>query len=268
MTGSFLVYSEGTNFNYKTDMTVKLMLNTDRPSKTGKYPLVFRIIHLRKKKLIYTPYRLRKGEFDPASRSVVACCGSDIGTRERAEINRTLQRQTQEIERIAAFLQQTKPGYTRGVSLVDILFLKKTDIADAPIWYTRHKTKQRLRIAVNEAIGRLVRKYDEPGSHFVFPFIGRLPRRSLYARYRSVLGAVNYYLKQLGKRLDIDTPLTTYVARHSWATQAKELGAPVTVISEGLGHTSEKTTQIYLKEFDRNVVDSINDTLSDLYTGK
>ena len=58
--------------------------------------------------------------------------------------------------------------------------------------------------------------------------------------------------------------LTTQMIRHSWATQAKEIGAPIAVISEGLGHTSEKTTRIYLKEFDRSIVDAINEKVSAL----
>ena len=58
--------------------------------------------------------------------------------------------------------------------------------------------------------------------------------------------------------------MSSHVARHSWATLARESGAPVAVISEGLGHTSEKTTQIYLKEFDRQIVDRVNRIVSSL----
>ena len=61
---------------------------------------------------------------------------------------------------------------------------------------------------------------------------------------------------------NVEISITTHMSRHSWATQAKEAGAPIAVISEGLGHTSEKTTRIYLKEFDRSVVDAVNEKVT------
>ena len=73
---------------------------------------------------------------------------------------------------------------------------------------------------------------------------------------------VNRYLKQVGKLLHIDIPLTTYVARHSWATIAKNEGIPISLISEGLGHTSEKTTQIYLASFPVDAVNRVNESVA------
>ena len=58
--------------------------------------------------------------------------------------------------------------------------------------------------------------------------------------------------------LKLSVPLTLYVARQSWASVAKAKGVPVSVISEGLGHDSETTTQIYLASLDSSVVDKAN----------
>lgn len=64
--------------------------------------------------------------------------------------------------------------------------------------------------------------------------------------------------------LNFAMPLTTYVARHSWATIAREQGVPTAVISEGLGYSCENTTRIYLKEFDRSVIGSVNKKIASL----
>ena len=86
----------------------------------------------------------------------------------------------------------------------------------------------------------------------------------MYQQYRRALERVNRNLKEVARLGEINTPLSMYVSRHSWASQAKALGAPIAVISESLGHTSEKTTQIYLKEFDQSVVDQVNALVSAL----
>ena len=72
----------------------------------------------------------------------------------------------------------------------------------------------------------------------------------------------NKYLKRIAVKCEIDTKLTGYVARHSWATIAKKMGYSVEVISEGLGHGEIRTTQIYLADFDDNVLDDANDMIT------
>lgn len=147
--------------------------------------------------------------------------------------------------------------YTRGMSFVDIIYLKRTDIVEGVIYYRRRKTDQLLEVAVTEPLQQLIDKYDVD-EEYVLPFINESDRPTLYERYHAVYGNFYRSLNLLKEILDLNTHLTTYVARHSWATIAKEQGASTTLISESLGHTSEKTTQIYLKEFDRSVIDSIN----------
>ncbi len=72
---------------------------------------------------------------------------------------------------------------------------------------------------------------------------------------------INRQLKLIANRLELPIPLTMYVARHSWASAAKARGIPVSVISEGMGHDSELTTQIYLASLDTSVVDRANSIL-------
>lgn len=150
--------------------------------------------------------------------------------------------------------------YTRGMSFVDIIYLRHTDIVDEVIRYRRQKTNQYMEIAVTEPLRRLINKYHTD-QIYVLPFINEHDQPTLYKQYQATYGSIYRSLRVLQKKLSLSTPLTTYVARHSWATIAKEWGASTAIISEGLGHTSENTTRIYLKEFDRSVIDRVNEKI-------
>lgn len=143
---------------------------------------------------------------------------------------------------------------------MDIVFLKRSR---QEIDYYRKKTKQRLRIGLTPQLSALINKYDN-NTEYVFPILNPNSPKPLYKQYRLALERVNRNLKQVGRMLGIETKLTTYVARHSWATQARRSGAPMAVISEGLGHTSEETTRIYLQKFDQSILDKVNEQLSEL----
>lgn len=153
--------------------------------------------------------------------------------------------------------------FCRGMPFVDIVYLKKNDINDGVIGYRRHKTNQWLQIAVMPQLERLIRKYENP-SPYVFPILTDTSVQEQHRLYRLALERTNRNLKRVAQMCDVPISLSTYHARHSWATQAKNIGTPIAVISEGLGHTSEKTTRIYLKEFDRSVVDAVNEKVSAL----
>ena len=138
--------------------------------------------------------------------------------------------------------------YARGMPFVDIVFLKHDSIINGIIYYERNKTGQRMQVRVIPPLAALIEKY-----------ITSFSDRTSYMQYRYALGNVNRLLKRLGRRLHLPLVLTTYVARHSWATIAKEEGFSIASISEGLGHTSEATTQIYLQSFNSEVIDKINE---------
>lgn len=152
--------------------------------------------------------------------------------------------------------------YTRGMSFVDMAFLKYSNISDNAIYYTRNKTGQPLRVKIVEPLRQLINKYRNNGK-YVLPILSS-GSKSLYTRYRSGLKRHNHFLKLLSESLHLPVPLTSYVARHSWATIAKKSGIPVSVISEGLGHSNEKITYTYLAELDPSVIDTANDCVTNL----
>lgn len=151
--------------------------------------------------------------------------------------------------------------YARGMPFVDIVFLKHDSIISGIIYYERNKTGQRMQVRVIPPLAALIEKYRD-SYPYVLPYITSFSDRTSYIQYRYALGNVNRLLKRLGKRLHLPLVLTTYVARHSWATIAKEEGFSVASISEGLGHTSEATTQIYLQSFNNEVIDKINEKVA------
>ena len=153
--------------------------------------------------------------------------------------------------------------YARGMSFVDMVFLKKENVKCNFIEYYRHKTQQLIRVSLTDQLKDIISRYQSD-SDYIFPVIDESSDLLPYRQYRLALGKAERRLKQLGQRLGYEVELTTYVARHSWATQAKECGIPVSVISEGLGHTSEKTTRIYLKEFDQRVLDECDQLVAQL----
>lgn len=147
--------------------------------------------------------------------------------------------------------------YCQGTAFVDIIRLEKNSIVDGCIDFYRQKSKQPIHIALFPQIEELINKYRND-TNYVFPILDVNDSRPLYAQYKLALQRINYGLNIIGKRVGLDYPLTSYMARHTWATLVKELGTPVSVISEGLGHSSEDMTRIYLKEFDRSVLDEVN----------
>lgn len=147
--------------------------------------------------------------------------------------------------------------YTCGMSLIDIAYLKKSDIHDGYITYCRHKTGQRILIRWEPCMQQLADKYQTDQSPYLFPIITH-PGKDELLQYRNKSHFINKHLKRLGERLHFSSTLTSYVARHSWASIAKSLEVPVSAISEAMGHTSERTTRIYLKSFENTVVDRAN----------
>lgn len=152
--------------------------------------------------------------------------------------------------------------YAQGMAFVDIVLLKKSDICNGVLAYSRHKSKQLIRIAVTPQMKEVMDKYATEGE-YVFPIINDKDS-SEYKQYRLALARINRYLKKIAAMVEIETSLTTYTARHTWATLARDCGAPVSVISAGLGHTSEETTRIYLKEFDVSQLDKVNSMVTKL----
>ena len=150
--------------------------------------------------------------------------------------------------------------YTCGMSLIDIANLKKSDLQGNYLTYCRQKTGQQIRVRWQPCMQQLVNKYQRADSPYLFPLIAT-PGADEARQYQNQIHLINHHLKQLGKRLGLSSKLTSYVARHSWASIAKSQNVPVAAISEAMGHTSERTTRIYLKWFDNTQVDQANQTV-------
>ncbi len=145
----------------------------------------------------------------------------------------------------------------RGMSFIDMAFLKKSDLKNGYIVYRRKKTGQQLTIEWTKDMQVLLDKYPENSSEYLLPII-RKPGTNERCTYRNVGCGINRSLKTIASMVGVNLPLTLYVARHSWASAAKAKGIPLSVISEGMGHDSEATTQIYLASLETSVIDKAN----------
>ena len=148
--------------------------------------------------------------------------------------------------------------YLRGMSFVDLAFLKKDDLQNNVLVYRRHKTKRQLAIKWLKPMQDIVDRYTEPDSPYLLPIIKRAGINERQ-QYLNASHLMNKRLKEIGKMVGCPVKLTFYVARHGWASIAKGQQVPLPVISESLGHNSEETTRIYLALLDTSVVDNAND---------
>lgn len=148
--------------------------------------------------------------------------------------------------------------YTRGMSFIDMAYLKKSDLKNGILTYRRRKTGQQLTIKWEKCMEEIVTKYeDRSATQYLLPIITS-PFANERVQYRNALYRINTALKEVARLVNISIPLTMYCARHGWASVAKSKNIPLSVISEGMGHDSEETTRIYLASLDTSVVDRAN----------
>lgn len=147
--------------------------------------------------------------------------------------------------------------YLRGMSFVDMAFLRKKDRADNHVTYRRRKTGQRLDIAWTKEMQSIVEKYPPNPTQYLLPILTN-PLSDERIAYRNRASCINRQLKTIARLTNLKIPLTLYCARHSWASAARTKGIPVSIISEGMGHDSEATTQIYLASLETSVIDRAN----------
>lgn len=145
----------------------------------------------------------------------------------------------------------------RGMSFIDMAYLKKSDLKDGYVTYRRRKTGQQLIIQWTNEMQLILNKYPENESIYLLPII-RNNNTNTRCICRNKSYNINHSLKKIAGMTGVNIPLTLYVARHSWASAAKTNGVPVSVISEGMGHDSESTTRIYLASLDTSLIDRAN----------
>lgn len=147
--------------------------------------------------------------------------------------------------------------YMRGMSFIDMAYLRKQDLSNGYITYIRKKTGQQLSIRWERPMQEIVAKYPENPTRYLLPIITRQDGTERQQYLNKIL-FVNRKLKQIAKLAKITTPLSMYVSRHSWASIAHSKNVPLSVISEGMGHDNEETTRIYLASIQTNQIDEAN----------
>ena len=153
--------------------------------------------------------------------------------------------------------------HARGMCFIDMANLKKSDMRRDTIRYRRHKTGQAIELQVLPAMRRIIEWFAPltAGSPYLFPVITD-PDNALL-QYESGLRLQNQRLKKIAALCGIVKRLSTHCARHSWATVAKNAGLPLAVISEGLGHTNQRTTEIYLASLERSILNHASRVVSE-----
>lgn len=149
--------------------------------------------------------------------------------------------------------------YMRGMPFVDIAYLRKTDLKNGTLSYCRKKTNQSLTVEWEKAQQQIVDRYAHltVNSPYMLPIINHEDGTE-YEQYRRVQENVNNNLKKIGRMIGLKMPLTAYVARHTWACVARDMDISVAIISEGMGHRSYKTTQVYLNSIDTSRINEAN----------
>ena len=145
----------------------------------------------------------------------------------------------------------------RGMAFVDMAYLKKKDLHNGILTYRRKKTGQQLSIKWEQCMQEIIEKYPPNPTEYLLPIITSTGEDERL-QYRNSLTLVNRKLKILSVFVRSPHPLSMYVARHSWASIAKSKNIPLSIISEGMGHDSETTTQIYLASLDTTIIDRAN----------
>lgn len=145
----------------------------------------------------------------------------------------------------------------RGLTFVDLAFLKKENIQHGILRYERRKTGQTIEAEILPCMQTIINRYPTDTA-YLFPILHTETTQEAYHEYRTAIRKYNKQLHTLSIMLNQSQPLTSYVSRHSWATAAYHQNIPIAYISEAMGHHSEKTTRTYLKSLESNKIDKAN----------
>ena len=150
-----------------------------------------------------------------------------------------------------------------GINFADMSMLTRDNIDGDRLIYVRQKTKKTIMLPLSSEARSIIYKYKDGKRKYLFPVLDNRKRTIMQTRHRiyDVLANVNGHLETIGRSLGIELKLTTYVARHSYATVLKRSGVSTSIISESLGHSSERVTQVYLDSFENK---QINDAMKNL----
>ncbi|MBO5630866.1 MAG: site-specific integrase [Aeriscardovia sp.] len=148
----------------------------------------------------------------------------------------------------------------RGLTFVDLAHMQKSNITGGMLIYVRRKTKQRIEVQMEPMIQEIIDRHPSD-TDYPLPILTKIgDKESVFQQYRYALSRYNAHLDTLGEMLG-GLKLTSYVSRHSWASAAHQQHVPLSVISQSMGHDSEKTTEIYLKSLECNIINKTNHDL-------
>ena len=150
-----------------------------------------------------------------------------------------------------------------GASFIDLAFLKASDIKNGRIEYRRRKTGQLHSIKITEPLNDILKQYlkTKEGDTFILNVLKGKDVKKQYIQARDELRRYNRSLKEIGKLCGIESNLTNYVARHSFASITNTKNVPLTVISQAFGHDNPKTTEVYLSAFNDDTMDEYNELI-------
>ena len=152
--------------------------------------------------------------------------------------------------------------YMRGIPFADLSQLSLENIINGRIVYHRKKTAKPYNVKISEDLQVILDIYTankKDKTDYIFPIIKT--KEKTEKQYNEVAGARKRYnkkLKLIAQLCNIEDNLTSYVSRHSFATQAKNLGVPIATISDMLGHENIKTTEVYLDSLPNNLMDEFH----------
>jgi site-specific recombinase XerD len=156
--------------------------------------------------------------------------------------------------------------YTRGMSFIDMAYLRKKDVTGGTLVYRRHKTGQQLNVRWEKEMQAIVNRYSNP-TQYLLPVITKEDGTE-YRQYKNAMMLINRRLKKIARFAGISQVLSMYTSRHSWATIARDKNIPLSVISQGLGHENDMNTQIYLASIKTEEIDKANrKIMRDLFGG-
>ena len=190
----------------------------------------------------------------------------DTKTQKRAIAKTEVLKFTKEVDNIGKrqYVQLSKDIFIfsylcGGINFTDIANLTKVNITNGRIHYIRQKTGKLIKLGISEEAMQIIKKYESKSKGYLFPILNaNIHKTPLQKQNRihKMLGKINKNLKLIAAQLNVDANMTTYVARHSFASVLKKSGVSIALISEALGHSDLSTTQVYLDSFDNEQIDA------------
>lgn len=189
----------------------------------------------------------------------------DTSTQKRAIAKTEVLKFTQEVPDLGKrqYVQLSKDIFVfsylcGGINFTDIANLTRANIIEGRLHYVRQKTGKKIKIGIPDEAMRIIEKYALESKGYLFPVLDKKIHKTPLQkqnRIHKILAKVNKNLKYLATQLGVEANVTTYVARHSFASVLKKSGVNIALISEALGHSDLATTQIYLDNFDNEQMD-------------